>query len=211
MNAALAFSLLRSLDVPAFTTADARALFGGTEPAASQTLAALTRQSLVVPLRRGLWTLDANIDPLLLPEWLSAPAPSYVSLLTALYRHGVIEQIPAVVYAVTLGKTKRDETNVGNYSLHRVAPEIFGGFEIAKNGVKLATAEKALVDVAYLSGTKGRLFAALPEIEVPRGFSVAEVRWWVKRIPSARHRVVSNAWLARHVMARRRTQNRGAR
>ncbi|OGQ16994.1 MAG: hypothetical protein A2138_05680 [Deltaproteobacteria bacterium RBG_16_71_12] len=211
MNAAIALSRLRRLGTPVFTTADGRALFRGTTAGASQTLAALARHGLVVPLRRGLWSLDVEVDPLLLPEHLSAPSPSYVSLQTALYRRGVIEQIPSTIYAVTLGKTKRYHTSVGDYSLHRVAPELFGGFEIVAGGVKLATAEKALADVAYLSGGKSRLFAALPEIELPAGFSLPEARGWLARIPSKRHRTLAERWFEQWVRPHVKARGRRAR
>ncbi len=183
-----------------FTTADARALFGGSTANASQTLAALANEGLALQLRRGLWALDRNIDRLSLPEVLSAPAPSYVSLLTALYRHGVIEQVPAVVYAVTLGRTKRYETTLGTFSLHQVAPELFGGFELSPTGAKLATTEKALVDVAYLSGVKSRLFTEVPEIELPKNFDLALALAWIARIPSRRHRTLAKQWFEANVL-----------
>jgi hypothetical protein len=58
------------------------------------------------------------------------------------------------------------------------------------SGIKIATPEKALVDFLYLSPTRSRLFAALPEVELPRGFRRAEARRWVARIPSARRRTI---------------------
>lgn len=39
-------------------------------------------------------------------------------------------------------------TEVGTFSIHHVAPEIFGGFEETGRGAKLATPEKALFDFA---------------------------------------------------------------
>ena len=58
------------------------------------------------------------------------------------------------------------------------------------SGIKIATPEKALVDFLYLSPTRGRLFAALPELELPRGFRRAEARRWVARIPSTRRKTI---------------------
>jgi predicted transcriptional regulator of viral defense system len=206
MNTAGALARLQRLNVSAFTTADARAAFGGSTASASQTLAALADRDLAFSLRRGLWSLQKDVDPLLLPEHLSAPAPSYVSLWTALYRHGVIEQIPAVVYVVTLGKTKRYETTAGTFSLHRVSPEMFCGFEVTKEGIKLATVEKAIVDVAYLSGVKSRLFSSLPEIELPRSFDFTAVQRYLDRIPAKRHRTLAAVWLARNIEKRARAR-----
>ena len=40
---------------------------------------------------------------------------------------------------------------------------LYGGFEETAAGVKLASVEKALFDLAYLSGGRSRLFTSLPE------------------------------------------------
>jgi hypothetical protein len=107
----------------------------------------------------------------------------------------MISQIPQVTYVVSLDRTQRVRTSVGTLSIHRVAPAFFGGFELRESGVKLATPEKALLDVFYLSGTRSRLFAALPELELPRGFSFREARACLQRIPSKRLRTVVAARL----------------
>src|SRR5208282_4738261 len=103
MNGIEALARLRNLGVPVVTTADAAAVLRLSTAAASHTLRRLARAGLAVPVRRGLWVLDRDMDPLLLPEHLTAPYPSYVSLQTALFRHGLISQIPSMTYAITLG------------------------------------------------------------------------------------------------------------
>ena len=182
MNASRALGRLRSLSVPVFATADAGVALGQSIPAASKTLQRLRDAGLARFIRKGLWTVQDDLAPYVLPEYLTAPHPGYVSLQTALYLHGMIEQIPAVVYAVTLARTQRIQTTFGTFSLHRIAPAFFGGFDVSsRSGAKIATPEKALLDVFYLSAGRSRLFAALPEVEVPAGFrrkeAVARV-WW---------------------------------
>jgi predicted transcriptional regulator of viral defense system len=125
------------------------------------------------------------------PEYLTAPLPSYVSLQTALHRRGLIEQIPEVVYAVSLARTQRVKTKVGSFSIHHVAPEVFGGYDETERGAKVATAEKALFDFAYLSGGRSRLFTHLPELELPRGFRRKELARWLAKIPSERSRTLT--------------------
>jgi hypothetical protein len=68
---------------------------------------------------------------------------------------------------------------------------IYGDFEEMPDGVKLATAEKALFDFAYLSGGRSRLFTSLPELSLPRGFRHRQLARWVKKIPSARSRTLT--------------------
>lgn len=191
MNASEAFARLRRLGVPAVDTADAAAALGQSTAAASQTLSRLAQVGLVTAVRHGTWWVDGAVDPLRLPEYLTAPLPSYVSLHSALHRRGLIEQIPEVVYAVSLARTQRLRTSAGPLSIHHVAPEVFGGFEETARGVKLATAEKALFDFAYLSGGRSRLFTSLPELWLPRGFRRKELAHWLREIPSARGRTLT--------------------
>lgn len=196
MNGLEALATLRRLGVPSVDTADVAAALALTPAAASQTLARLAKAGLVRRVRHGTFWLEDTLDPLRLPEILTAPLPSYVSLQTALHRRGLIEQIPEVVYAVSLARTQRIATDVGTFSLHHVAPELFGGYDELPGGAKLATAEKALFDVAYLASGRSRLFTDLPELELPRGFRHRELARWVAKIPSARSRTLTERKLA---------------
>lgn len=191
MNGPEALATLRKLGVPALDTADAAAALGLSTAAASQTLTRLAHAGLIRSVRHGTWWLEDTLDPLRLPEYLTAPLPSYVSLQTALHRHGLIEQIPEVTYAVSLARTARVKTTVGTFSIHRVAPEVFGGYEETERSAKLATAEKALFDFAYLSGGRSRLFTNLPEVELPRRFRRKELSRWLAKIPSERSRTLT--------------------
>jgi predicted transcriptional regulator of viral defense system len=189
MNAALAYSRLVSLGPPVVRTSEAAAVFGGSTLAASQTLRRLGAVGLVKPLRHGLfWVKHQPIDTWVSLAWIANPYPAYASLYSALYLHGVLSQIPQIHYAVTLGRTQRVKTAVGVYSLHRLAPELFGGFQTLPSGAKLATVEKALFDLAYLAGTRSRVFARPPELELPRRLNRAELRDWLERIADSRRR-----------------------
>ena len=190
MNASEALGRLKSLRVPAATTADAAAVLGLSSTATSHMLKRLARSTLVTPVRRGVWALTEQPDRLALAEYVTAPYPAYLSLQTALYQHGMIEQIPSMIYVVSLARSARVDTTLGTYSVHHVQPAFFDGFEVLDSGIKLASPEKALVDFLYLSPTRGRLFASLPELEVPRGFRRTAAREWVRRISSTRLRTI---------------------
>jgi len=184
------------------TTGDAALHLGLTRSAASRALARLAGARLVLPVRHGLWSLDLRIDPLRLPEHLTAPFPAYVSLQTALQLHGMVRQMSPVVYVASLAPTRRIRTRIAEYSVHRLAPTFFGGFLTTPGGVRLATPEKALLDALYLTPARSRLFAALPEVEIPRRFDRKVARDWVARIaPGPRREVVRrrlDALLRRH-------------
>lgn len=179
MNQVEALRRLDRLGVEAFTTRDAGALFGVTPANASMILARLSRQQFVVRLARGRWALARTLRREALPEHLAAPYPAYLSLQTALFQHGLIEQVPAVLYAVTVGRTRRVSTPQGTVSLHHIPPKLFTGFESPPEGAKLATPEKALFDLLYLAPGRSRLFAKLPEIEFPRKFSWSQLDRYV--------------------------------
>lgn len=145
----------------------------------------LASADLIRPVRRGLWSLDPRLDPYVLAGYVVAPYPAYVSLWSALYLHGVIDQIPQTIFLVSLTRSQRIRTRLSTYSVHHIDADLFLGFEVKEpTGVNLATAEKAIFDLAYFSSGRSRLFAATPEIELPRGFRWANVSAFIERISS---------------------------
>jgi len=186
------------MDDPVFETADAAVRLSLSNAHASATLARLAAARHLVRLRRGLWALPGRVDPLTLPARLTAPLPSYISLQSALYLHGMISQVPTVTYAVSLARARRFSTPLGTISVHHVAPSFFFGYEdTGQTGVLMASPEKALVDFLYLAPARSMLFRALPEVELPRGFSARRAGAMTRRIKSPRRRVMVVRSLAR--------------
>jgi predicted transcriptional regulator of viral defense system len=185
-----ALTALVAIDAPVFTTTDAAIRLGLPNAHASTILARLAAAGQVIRLRRGVWARPAGVDALALPEYLTAPFPAYVSLQSALYLHGMISQVPAVTYAVSVARTRRFATPIGTVSIHHMQPSFFFGFEDAGHGGRLATPEKALVDFLYLAPARSKLFRALPELEWPARFSKTRARAIVRRIESVRRRTL---------------------
>lgn len=195
MNQAEALGRLRELGTPFVTTSDIAATLDLSPAAANMVATRLAKNGLLIHLARGRWALNDGINVLALPQILAAPFPAYISLQTALFHYGMISQVPQVIYAVTVAKTRRWSTSLGIVSLHQVAPDFFFGYEPLADGVQIATPEKALLDVLYLSPTRSRLFARLPEIELPRDFSRDKLRSMMTRIADpSRRRLVKTAW-----------------
>ncbi len=57
---------------------------------------------------------------LLLVSVLAHPMMAYISLYSALYYHGMIDQIPSTIFAISNGKTKIFETPLVKISIHSI-------------------------------------------------------------------------------------------
>lgn len=184
-----ALNRLQRLAQPVVETGDAAVILGLGKAHASKVLARLSEAGHLLLLRRGVWAFPGRLDLLATPERLTAPQPAYVSLQSALYYHGMISQIPASVYAVSLARTRCYVTPLGVISIHHIAPEFFFGYEtLGEKDIRIARPEKALLDVFYLASARSRLFCKLPEVERPDGFDVPEAKQMIARIPSAARR-----------------------
>ena len=127
----------------------------------------------------------------MLPVYLTAPTPCYLSLQSALYFHGMVSQIPQRLYVVSPGRTRLIRTPMGAVSVHHVVPAWFTGFVVDPGtGVPMASPEKALADFLYLTSARSRLFAALPELDLPKGFKWPLVRRFARLIAAPRRRVM---------------------
>jgi predicted transcriptional regulator of viral defense system len=172
-------------------TSDVAAALDITRASASKTLARLGQSGVATQLTRGHWLMNNQVEPLRIPEFLAAPSPSYISLQTALYYHGMISQIPEVIYAVTTSKTRKFNTALGSFSLHHLEPDFFFPPEgMGANDVKMASPEKALLDLFYLSPARSNLFTTLPEIFIPKGFSWTRAAEIAAKIKSPSRRTI---------------------
>ena len=180
---------LLDMELAVFNTSDASAWLSISQAHASKLLSRLSEAGLLVHLSRGLWAYKDRVEPMALPQYLTNPFPSYVSLQSALYQHDMISQIPAVIYAVSIARTKRFATPLGIISVHHVHPSFFFGYQTTSMGdIKIATAEKALIDFLYFSPAKSKLFRSLPELELPKRFDMREARHMISLIRSRRRR-----------------------
>lgn len=189
MRASEAYGELVRMNRKVLTTREITALWQTSPAVATRRLRGLEADGLVRKLRRGLWTIDPRIRPITLAPYLTAPMPAYVSLFSALYEHGVIEQIPRSVSVVSLDRTRVVETAIARFSVHHIAPELFGGFEGDEERGYLARVEKAIFDLAYIRATAGSK-AYFPELHLSREVQLAELRRWTQRIKSRRLRTL---------------------
>ena len=189
MNQLEALKRLRALATPVVETRDVAALLQASTSSATTILRRLAQRGMITHLSRGRWLVSEKIDRLALPELISAPYPAYVSLQSALFHHGLIEQIPSVIYAVTPARPRRLRTPMATISFHRMPPELFKGFELLpRSDAKVATAEKALFDLFYLAPGRSRLFSQQPELTIPRRFQWERLKEYTKLVKSSGRR-----------------------
>lgn len=83
--------------------------------------------------------------------------PSYISLESALYHHGFIDQIPETITLVTPGKSRTLKCKGKVLEYAHIKPALYFGYEIVGNTL-IATKEKTLLDELYLVHLKKRSF-----------------------------------------------------
>ena len=150
MTLSEALSKLRSPGLPVLRSADVAAYLSTSPTNSSAIMARLAKHGHVVRIKRGLWAF-AEIDPLVTVPYLTAPLPSYVSLQSALYYHGMTSQIPELVFCVSLARARSYTSALGTVSVHHIPGCFFFGYaDSGREGVAMASPEKALLDFLYL-------------------------------------------------------------
>jgi predicted transcriptional regulator of viral defense system len=203
MNALAALTILKSTGVSMIETKDAAIKLGLSNESASQLLRRLSLEKQIVHLSRGLWLLDPTIHPFLIPEYLTAPFPCYISLQTALYHHGMIDQIPRMITVISTTRTRKVQTSVATVSIHHIIPDFFFGYEVdSKTLIKMASPEKALLDFCYLKPAKSLWFQNLPELEIPKSFNHQKAFDMIQKIPSPSRRTIVASLLEAYIRPR---------
>jgi hypothetical protein len=135
-----------------------RLLAGLDEKAGRQACWRLTRAGLLTHLGQG-WYTHAFAKPSIAEAAHLLVAPSYVSLETVLVNRGVTTQPSVFHQCVTLQPTQQRRTPLGEIHYRHVTRELFFGFRPCAGPSGLtyfeADAEKALLDLIYLSRREG--------------------------------------------------------
>ena len=184
---------IKKLGRPVFTTHELIAISGKSTSTIVQSLNRLVAQGFLIKIYRGVWAEAGNnrvsafeIIPSLFPR-----QRVYVSFISALQLHGILEQIPQVVSLASTAHSRTLRTKAGVYEVHQINPAIFAGFDWYKGGGSflIAEPEKALVDCLYLSSRKKKQFGHFPELHFRPEFSFKKAVQWVERIPEEKIRL----------------------
>ena len=183
-------SYINQLHRPIFTTHELTVLSGKSQSNVVQALNFLEKQGLIFKIYRGIWAEAGNerLSPNTVIPYLFPRQRAYVSFISALHLHGIIEQIPQEITLASTGHTRIIRTRIGTFSVHRIAPLFFDGFDWyeGKGSFFIAGPEKALVDSLYLSACKGKRFGYFPELYFPKSFSFKKAKAWAQKIPNSK-------------------------
>jgi predicted transcriptional regulator of viral defense system len=179
---------IKGLERPIFTTRQAAAFCRGSLSNTIQALNHLEKQGVITKIARGIWGFEAGrnkISPYDVISYLLPSHRAYVSFVSALHLHGIIEQIPQSITLASTEHTKTIHTNSGTFFIHRIAPSFFKGFDWYKGdgSFLIAEQEKALIDCLYLSARKKKQFGHFPELHFPASFSFVKAKRWARQIP----------------------------
>lgn len=178
-------SYIKQLGRAVFTTNEIIALSGKSTSVVTQSLTYLERQGLIFKVARGIWAeAHSRVSPYHVVPFLAPRHRVYVSFVSALHLHGIIEQIPQTVTLASTAHTRTIYTKLGTFAIHQIASGFFKGFDWyrGEGDFLIAEPEKALVDSLYLSAHKKRQFGFFPELHFTKTFSFTRARQWAQAI-----------------------------
>jgi predicted transcriptional regulator of viral defense system len=166
----MAIKLFPPQDMSLFTTREFSESEDVSMAVASRRLNELEKSGILEKLARGLWWQKSHgsVSRYSLVPKLLGKEHGYISFLTALNYHDVIEQIPGSVMVATTGYPRKVKTKLGIFEFLHVSPAMMtAGFDWqgSTNPFLIASPEKALLDTFYISTRKGRRFSRLPELD----------------------------------------------
>jgi predicted transcriptional regulator of viral defense system len=186
---------------PTLTTGEAAAALRISTSSASRLLSDLATHGLARRVRHGLWVLgNEPVDPRRLAEEVTRPYPAYISFASALNFHQLIDQLPRDISVASLDRSKQVRTALATFVVHHLPPDLFGGW-VEEDGIKVASPEKALFDLSYVSAAHGARQRRIPELELPTDFDLTETARWLAQIDSPRLRTLTSRGLE-HALGR---------
>jgi len=150
--------LIKVLDILArenkkkvFSIRDISSLLDLSRPAAAMLLIRAQKNGIVFRVK-NIWVNLLN-PPDLLEVALVLVSPSYLSLESALFYHQCLSQSPkGRLSLITQGRPYKITCPLGNIQYFHLKKKLFFGFDTQR----IAHPEKALLDLVYLRGLKGR-------------------------------------------------------
>jgi len=138
---------------PVFSTQDIRKLFPTFD---SRRLVEWQKQGYLQKIRRGYYTFSAIIknESALYLIANKLYSPSYISLESALARHGLIPEMSFTITSITTKNTSGYDTPIGHFQFRHLKAHLYFGYSLdssREKAFRIAEPEKAILDYLYLS------------------------------------------------------------
>lgn len=161
--------IFNSKDFVIFTTRDFASHQALSMSAASKRLSRLKQNKLLTHITKGVWANTGHpyFHPASCVPYLLNNESGYISFLSALHFHGLLSQIPETIQVATTGHSRRLDSPVAYYEFIQIKPELMQSqatWSEMHLPYLLATAEKALIDILYISTRKNKRFTSIPEL-----------------------------------------------
>ncbi len=141
---------LKEINKLYFTTRDLQAIGGYNPNTLYVVLNRLVKEGKLIRLTSGIYILPERYGEI---ERIanSIYFPSYLSFESALAKYGIISQIPYTLMFATPLKTRTILLDNYRVEYRSIKEELFFGYTTNPDGLLIATPEKALFDMIYLS------------------------------------------------------------
>lgn len=138
---------LKEIGKSYYTLADLSKIYPGKKDSLKVLLSRLTKKKKILRLKRDVYILPEKFSEI---EKIANQIyfPSYLSFESALSFFGVLSQIPYSLIFATLLKSKKITLLDTSIEYRQIKKELFFGYFL-KNGLYLASPEKALLDLLY--------------------------------------------------------------
>lgn len=126
-------------------------------------LARWVKDGRLIKIHKGLYTLAEPYRKIKLELFFIAnylKAPSYISLQSALSRHGLIPEFVPATTSITTARPQLIVTPLGRFEYRHVSKHLFWGYQLLELSENqrafVASPEKALLDLVYLTPHGGK-------------------------------------------------------
>lgn len=166
---------LKKINKLYYTTLDLAAIGSYSSQSLYVVLNRLVKQGHLIRLTHGIYILPEHYGEI---EKIAniLYSPSYLSFESALAKYGVISQIPYTLLFATPLKTKKVRLDKYRVEYKKIKKEYFYGYQIAKDGLYIATPEKAVFDIYYFT-LLGRMTFDFGSIDFSKLETAKIIRW----------------------------------
>ena len=169
----------RDLNKAFFSIADLEKITGLARRSLYVTLKRWVDKGIIERVGQGIY-LPAMVDVSLENVAAQLYIPNYLSFESALARYGILNLVPYTLTFATSRKTKNFTLRKRGVEFRQIAPRLFFGYEI-KNGINIATPEKAFLDQLYFQ-SRGKASLDFDELNL-KGLSPQIARKYAERFP----------------------------